>query len=101
MSSGGTAAMKAKFNCRICVLAGGLSTRMGRNKGRLRLGQHTMLGEIRAAANTVGLSVRVIRRDLLPRCGPIGGVYTAPQTMPFDAPHFLAHAMPFVSAAFA
>src|SRR5713101_2565843 len=98
MSFGGAAAMKAKFNCGICVLAGGLSTRMGRNKGRLRLGQHTMLGEIRAVANTVGLPVRVIRRDLLPRCGPIGGVYTALKTSRFDAELFLACDMPFVSA---
>ena len=90
--------MKAKFNCGICVLAGGLSTRMGRNKGRLRLGQRTMLGEIRAVANTVGLPVRVIRRDLLPRCGPIGGIYTAQKTSRFEAELFLACDMPFLSA---
>ena len=97
MSSGGAAAMKAKFNCGICVLAGGLSARMGRNKGRLRLGQRTMLGQIRAVANTLGLPVRVIRRDLLPRCGPIGGVYTAQKTSRFDTELFLACDMPFVS----
>jgi len=90
--------MKAKFNYAICVLAGGLSTRMGRNKGRLRLGHRTMLGEIRAVANALGLPVRVIRRDLLPRCGPIGGVYTAQKTSRFDAELFLACDMPFVSA---
>jgi molybdopterin-guanine dinucleotide biosynthesis protein A len=98
MSSGGAAAMKAKFNCGICVLAGGLSTRMGRNKGRLRLGQRTMLGQIRVVANTLGLPVRVIRRDLLPRCGSIGGIYTAQKTSRFEAELFLACDMPFVSA---
>jgi len=90
--------MKVKFNCGICVLAGGLSARMGRNKGRLRLGQRTMLEEIRAVANTLGLPVRVIRRDLLPRCGPIGGVYTALKTSRSEAELFLASDMPFVSA---
>ena len=90
--------MKAKFNCGICVLAGGLSTRMGRNKGRLRLGQRTMLGEIRVVATTLGLPVRVIRRDLVPRCGPIGGIYTAQKTSRFEAELFLACDMPFVSA---
>src|SRR5712692_30552 len=57
------AAMKSKFNCGICVLAGGLSARIGRNKARLRLGQRTMLGQIRAVAKTIGLPLRVIRRD--------------------------------------
>jgi len=92
------AVMKSKFNCGICVLAGGLSARMGRDKTRLRLGQRTMLGQIRAVANTLGLPVRVIRRDLLPRCGPIGGLYTAQKTSRFEAELFLACDMPFVSA---
>jgi molybdopterin-guanine dinucleotide biosynthesis protein A len=90
--------MKAKFNCGICVLAGGLSARMGRNKARLRVGERTMLGQIRAVADTLGLPVRVIRRDLVPRCGPIGGIYTAQKTSRFEAELFLACDMPFVSA---
>src|SRR5881227_2971320 len=31
----------------ICILAGGLSQRMGRDKSRLKLGQKTMLAQIR------------------------------------------------------
>lgn len=85
--------------CEICLLAGGLSTRMGRDKARLRLGRRTLLGHVRAAARQTGLPVRVIRRDLVPRCGPLGGIYTALKTSRTDTVLFLACDMPFVSAA--
>jgi len=83
----------------ICILAGGLSQRMGRDKSRLRLGHRTLLGHIRAEAGKLGLPVRVIRRDAVPRCGPLGGVYTALKSARADAVMFLACDMPFVSAA--
>lgn len=85
--------------CEICLLAGGLSSRMGRDKARLLLGGRTLLGHIRAVARQTGLPVRVIRRDLVPRCGPLGGIYTALKTSRTDAVLFLACDMPFVSAA--
>ena len=84
----------------ICILAGGLSRRMGRDKSRLRLGRRTMLGHIRGEARELGLPVRVIRRDAVPRCGPLGGVYTALKAARADAVMFLACDMPFVTAAF-
>jgi molybdopterin-guanine dinucleotide biosynthesis protein A len=87
------------LNCEVCILAGGLSTRMRRDKSRLRLNRRTMLGVIRATAKQLNLPVRVIRRDLKPRCGPLGGVYTALKTTRFEAVLFLACDMPFVSAA--
>ena len=83
----------------ICILAGGLSRRMGRDKSRLRLGGRTMLGQIRGTASTLGLTVRIIRRDAVARCGPLGGIYTALQTTKADAVMFLACDMPFVTAA--
>ena len=86
------------FTCEVCVLAGGLSKRMGLNKSRLRLGPRTMLGQIRAAASEIGLSVRVIRRDLVPRCGPLGGIFTGLTTSRTETVLFLACDMPFVSA---
>ena len=89
--------MKADLNCGICVLAGGMSTRMGSEKPRLLLGRRTMLGQIRASAEKLGLPVRVIRRDQVPRCGPLGGIYTALKTTRADAELFLACDMPFVS----
>src|SRR6266566_1093085 len=82
----------------ICILAGGLSRRMGRDKSRLRLGRRTMLGHIRGEARKLGFPVRVIRRDAVPRCGPLGGVYTALKTTRAHAVVFLACDMPFVSA---
>src|SRR5205809_379940 len=80
----------------ICILAGGLSTRLGQDKARLRFGRRTMLSIIRDEAAKVGYPVRVIRRDLVPRCGPLGGIYTALKTTRADAVLFLACDMPFV-----
>src|SRR5881394_2977065 len=81
----------------ICILAGGLSQRIGRDKARLRLGRRTLLGHVRRAAEAVGLDVRVIRKDLVPRCGPLGGIYTGLITSTHDAEVFLSCDMPFVT----
>src|SRR6266699_1874722 len=92
---------KLRVNMRrfeICILAGGLSSRMGRDKSRLRLGGRTLLAHIRATAKTVGLPHRIIRRDLVAHCGPLGGLYTALVTSRADATLFLSCDMPFVSA---
>ncbi|MBI3417038.1 MAG: molybdenum cofactor guanylyltransferase [Verrucomicrobia bacterium] len=82
----------------ICILAGGLSRRMGRDKARLRLGRRTLLGHVRATAQQLGVSVRIIRRDLIPRCGPLGGVYAALKTTRAPRVIFLSCDMPFISA---
>src|SRR5262245_27585451 len=49
----------------ICILAGGQSSRMGRDKSGLRLGGKTLLGRIRQTAEQSGFPVRVMRRDLV------------------------------------
>jgi molybdopterin-guanine dinucleotide biosynthesis protein A len=85
-----------KAGVEICILAGGLSTRMGRDKARLRLGSRTMLGVIQDTARRTGLKVRTLRRDLVPRCGPLGGIYSALKTTSADMVVFLACDMPFV-----
>lgn len=82
----------------ICILAGGLSSRMGQDKARLRLGRWTLLGHVRRAAEQVGKPVRVIRKDIAPGCGPLGGVYTALRRTRREAALFLSCDMPFVSA---
>jgi molybdopterin-guanine dinucleotide biosynthesis protein A len=82
----------------ICILAGGLSSRMGRDKTRLRLGGQSLLARIRSVAAETPWPVRVIRRDLVPRCGPLGGVGTALQTTRAEAVLFLACDMPFITA---
>jgi molybdopterin-guanine dinucleotide biosynthesis protein A len=84
----------------VCILAGGLSTRMGRAKARLRLGNRTLLGWVRRNAAALGLPVRIIRRDLVRRCGPLGGIYSALKTTKAFAVLFLPCDMPFISAAF-
>ena len=70
---------------------------MGRDKSRLRLGKITMLGHIRKTARATGLPVRIIRRDCIPKCGPLGGIYTALKTTKARAVLFLACDMPLVS----
>ena len=70
---------------------------MGRDKSKLRIGGQTLLGRIRKTARTLEYPVRVIRHDLVPRCGPLGGIYTALKTTSVDAVLFLACDMPQVS----
>lgn len=70
---------------------------MGRDKARLRFGRRTLLGHVRAAAEATGWPVRVVRKDLVPRCGPLGGIYTALKSTRAEAVLFLACDMPFVS----
>lgn len=70
---------------------------MGRDKARLRLGGRTLLAHVKAVARQTGQPVRVIRRDLVPRCGPLGGVYTALETATAETVLFLSCDMPFVT----
>ncbi len=81
----------------VIILAGGLSSRMGRDKARLRLRGRTLLAWVRAAAGQTGWPVRVIRRDLVPRCGPLGGVWTALRRSRAERLVFLSCDMPFVT----
>jgi len=94
--SGAKRKQNPQSDVEICILAGGASKRMGRDKSRLRLGTATMLDHIRKTARATGLPVRVIRRDCVPKCGPVGGIYTALKTTRADAVLFLACDMPLV-----
>jgi molybdenum cofactor guanylyltransferase len=82
----------------VCILAGGLSQRMGRDKTQLKLGGSTLLTLIRRTARQLGCRIRTIRRDLVPRSGPLGGIYTGLVTSKAEAELFLACDMPFVRA---
>lgn len=89
----------AKFaGLEVAILAGGLSSRMGRDKARLRLGSWTLLGHVRRAALELGVKVRVIRQDRVPRCGPLGGILTGLLATRSQAVLFLSCDAPFVSA---
>ena len=81
----------------VIILAGGLSTRMGRDKAALKLGGRSLLARVRAAARATGWPVRVIRRDIGPRRGPLGGVWTAFQRSTAVRLVFLPCDLPFVS----
>lgn len=70
---------------------------MGRDKSKLQLGGKSLLLHIRRTARTLNIPVRIIRRDLVSRCGPLGGIYTALKTTSTDAVLFLACDMPQVS----
>jgi molybdopterin-guanine dinucleotide biosynthesis protein A len=61
----------------VVILAGGTSSRMGRDKAHARIAGQTLLQHARAEARTTGWPVRVLRRDAVPKCGPLGGVLTA------------------------
>ncbi len=80
----------------VCILAGGLSSRMGRDKSRMRLGGKSLLSHVKTAAAALNGPVRIIRKDLVPRCGPLGGIYTALRTTRFQSVMFLSCDMPFV-----
>src|SRR5688500_14701009 len=91
--------VRIKKSLEVCILAGGLSSRMGRDKSKLILGGKGLLSHIREPVKTLNVPVRIIRRDLVPRCGPLGGIYTALKTTSAEAVLFLACDMPLVTAA--
>lgn len=91
-------ARKQTKSVEVFILAGGLSTRMGRDKAKVRLRGRTLLAWVRSSARDTGWAVRVIRRDLVPRCGPLGGVWTALASSRATRLVFLSCDMPFVTA---
>ena len=92
--------MKRRLSMEICILAGGLSSRMGRDKTKIRINGRTFLTHIKTVAQSTSLPVRIIRRDIVARCGPLGGVYTALKSTKADAILFLACDMPFITGGF-
>lgn len=81
----------------VSILAGGKSSRMGRNKARLRLGSRPMLLIIRDTARGLNLPCRIITRDRIPQCGPLSGIFTALATSSAKSELVLACDMPFIS----
>src|SRR3954469_23950328 len=82
----------------VCILAGGLSSRMGKDKARLRLDGRSLLGHVRRVAAEAGLTYRVVAKDAVSRCGPLGGIYTGLASCRAEAEIFLACDMPFITS---
>jgi molybdenum cofactor guanylyltransferase len=81
---------------RAVVLAGGESKRMGQEKSALLLRGKTMLDWVSESVSRVGIPYSVLREDLVPGLGPLGGVRTA--CLRYSEPQliFLSCDMPFV-----
>jgi molybdopterin-guanine dinucleotide biosynthesis protein A len=92
------------------VLAGGLSTRMGRDKASLSWGGsdllHTVLSklvpvcrELIVVSNiprTLAIPEIKIVSDLYPQCGPLAGIHAALQSARYDYAFFAACDMPYL-----
>ena len=99
------------------ILAGGMSSRFGSNKALSRIDGDRLIERLcRTVGSVTGRMMLIThtpedyaflklesRKDLVPRCGPIGGIYTALRTaqtplclcvacdMPFVRPEFLEY----------
>lgn len=71
---------------------------MGHDKSSLRLGGRTMLGHVRKAVHGAGIPSRIIKEDVVARCGPLGGIYTGLEKSRAELVLFLACDMPFVTS---
>lgn len=85
--------LDGKESVEIWVLAGGLSSRMGRDKAKMRLGRKTTIGLLREKFPTL----KVQRKDVVARCGPLGGVLTVLKKSSADRVVLLACDMPLVT----
>jgi molybdenum cofactor guanylyltransferase len=95
------------------VLAGGLSTRMGRDKAFLQLGGLTLLERaLEVATSATGTAARIVGQagkfgifgtvieDVYPDCGPLGGIHAALAQTSTDLNLMLAVDLPFVRLEF-
>jgi molybdenum cofactor guanylyltransferase len=81
------------------ILAGGRATRFGgRDKSALVIDGRTILDRQVAMLSAIANEVIVVREDLVPGCGPLGGLHTALTRAQHDSVFVLACDMPFVTA---
>ncbi len=83
------------------ILAGGRATRFGgRDKSALVVDGRTILDRELEALADIADDVQIVRDDLIPGCGPLGGVHTALTRARHELVIVLACDMPFVTAPF-
>ncbi len=94
------------------VLAGGQSTRMGREKALVKLGDQSLLGHAIILARSVSPEVRIVGsrakfsgygdvvEDEFPQHGPLGGIHAALRASGSALNLMLAVDMPFVEGRF-
>lgn len=83
------------------ILAGGRAARFdGRDKSALVVEGRTFLDRQLEVLGAVADDVRVVREDLVPGCGPLGGVHTALMGARHDVVFVIACDMPYVTAPF-
>lgn len=102
---------RASANLTAYVLAGGKSTRMGRDKAFVVLDGRTLLARMLDLASLVAPDVRIVGdavkfapfapvvEDVFRDCGPLGGVHAALRSSQTDLNVILAVDVPFVSLA--
>ncbi|MGA7217292.1 MAG: molybdenum cofactor guanylyltransferase [Candidatus Sulfotelmatobacter sp.] len=96
----------------VFVLAGGKSTRMGRDKAFLDYDGVTLLAHALEVVQSVVTDVRIVGsrekfavfapvvEDIFPDCGPLGGIHAALRASPTELIVIIAVDMPFVSESF-
>jgi len=84
------------------ILAGGQASRFGgQDKSALLVGGRTIRERQIAALSRVTAEILVIAKDIVPGCGPLGGLHTALTEARGDRVLVVACDMPFLDAAFA
>jgi len=84
------------------ILAGGKATRFGgRDKSALVVDGRSILERQLDVLSQVADDVQIVRDDLVPDCGPLGGLHTALTQARHDLVLVLACDMPHVTAPFA
>jgi molybdopterin-guanine dinucleotide biosynthesis protein A len=94
------------------ILAGGKSTRMGRDKAFVEYDGRTLLARALSLVRSVTPDVRIVGsqekfarfapvvEDIFRDCGPLGGIHSALRSSPAELNLVLAVDMPFISAEF-
>lgn len=79
------------------VLAGGESSRMGRDKALLPYQGTSLVEHIASAVREAAGNVKIIANDKIPGCGPLGGLFTALSMTETDWNLVVACDMPGIS----